>query len=202
MAPVTLLWIASLLGAALFTGVGYFLALMRAERDLPAPETSPSTSPEPEPEPKPESHDSRPIPREDPSSSPDVAAAAEATAAAERALHRQLAELREELRLEVIARHDAEKNASALNARLVSCSQQVSALRAKLAAASGDDPRRTSPSLTPAPPLATDNRSGGHRLANLAPGLFGEIEDLRREVARLKAENESLRVEAFTKRAT
>jgi hypothetical protein len=38
-------------------------------------------------------------------------------------------------------------------------------------------------------------------MQSLAPGLFGELEELRREVARLKSENESLRVAAFTKRS-
>ena len=58
-------------------------------------------------------------------------------------------------------------------------------------------------SLTPPAPRTTGAPASMNpqRMQSLAPGLFGELEELRREVARLKSENESLRVASFTKRS-
>lgn len=126
------------------------------------------------------------------------AQAAEERAAAEDAI-RQLAALREELRVEILARTEAEKRAADLTSRLVSSSQQVAALRAR--AGMTPEAPAVRNSMTPAPPRASMPPSmSPQRIASLAPGLFGELEDLRREVARLKSENESLRVAAFVKR--
>lgn len=199
MDPVIALWVASLVGAAGFTAAGYFLARMKAPapREVEAP--APSTSTSPSVSPPPPSSLPPPAPRKDPrvdeDDSPAVAEAARARAELEETMQK-LAALREELRLEVVARHDAEKRATDLSSRLVSSSQQIAALRSKLGA-SDEAARRAS--MTPVAPRVSE-RPGGQRLATLAPGLFAEIEELRREVARLKAENDSLRVAAFTKR--
>lgn len=126
--------------------------------------------------------------------------AAEEKSAAEEAL-RQVAVLREELRVEILARTDAEKRAADLTSRLVSCSQQVSALRAK-AGLTPEAPPVARGSLTPAAPRVSMPPSmSPQRMQSLAPGLFGELEDLRREVERLKRENDTLRVAAFVKRS-
>lgn len=126
--------------------------------------------------------------------------AAEEKAAAEEAF-RQVAVLREELRVEILARTEAEKRAADLTSRLVSSSQQVAALRAK-AGLTPEAPPVTRSSLTPpAPRVSIPPSMTPQRMQSLAPGLFGELEDLRREVERLKRENETLRVAAFVKRS-
>ncbi len=105
--------------------------------------------------------------------------------------------LERDLRTEINARREAEKRAADLMSRLVSSSQQIAALRAKLGMA--DDVVRRPTSVPPARASKRPGESGGHRIQSLAPGLFSEIEDLRREVERLRSENETLRVAAFMK---
>lgn len=126
--------------------------------------------------------------------------AAEDKAAADDAL-RQVAVLREELRIEMLGRTEAERRAADLTSRLVSSSQQVAALRAK-AGLTPEAPAVRGSSLTPPAPRVTGAppSMNPHRMQSLAPGLFGELEDLRREVDRLKRENETLRVANFVKR--
>lgn len=124
----------------------------------------------------------------------DEAAIAAAVEEAEAKARRQLDALREELRVELLARTEAEKRAADLASRLVSSGQQVAALRAKLQAA--EEARR---SLAPparhatSPPPRVSERPPNPRMQSLAPGLFSEIEELRREIARLTAENRHLR---------
>jgi hypothetical protein len=126
--------------------------------------------------------------------------AAEDKAAAEEA-HRQVAVLREELRVELLARTEAERRAADLTSRLVSSSQQVAALRAKAGLTPEAPPVRGSSLTPPAPRVSGAPPSmSPQRMQSLAPGLFGELEDLRREVDRLKRENETLRVASFVKR--
>jgi hypothetical protein len=110
-----------------------------------------------------------------------------------------LSALERELRTEIAARRDAEKRAADLMSRLVSSSQQITALRAKLG--SVDDVVRRPTSIAPSVTRTSERPgSGGYgRLQALAPGLFSEIEELRREVERLRLENETLRLSAFTK---
>lgn len=189
MDAMTALWLASIAGAAGFAATGYVFGRARTAEEraaapvpAPAPEKEPDVAPEPEPAPE-------------PVTAADDEALARTRAELEDA-NQKLAALREELRLEVVARADAEKRASDLMQRLVSSSQQVAALRAKVA---GTDDAARRPSLTPPAPR-TSERPAAARLATLAPGLFSEIEDLRREVATLRAENESLRVAAFTRK--
>lgn len=112
---------------------------------------------------------------------------------------RQVAVLREELRVEILGRTEAEKRAADLTSRLVSSSQQVAALRAK-AGLTPEAPAVRGSLTPPAPRVSMPPSMNPQRMASLAPGLFGELEELRREVARLKSENESLRVATFVKR--
>jgi hypothetical protein len=126
--------------------------------------------------------------------------AAEDRAAADDAL-RQVAALREELRVEMLGRTEAERRAADLTSRLVSSSQQVAALRAR--AGLTPEAPAVRGSLTPPAPRASGMPPSMNpgRMQSLAPGLFGELEDLRREVDRLKRENETLRVAAFVKKS-
>jgi len=101
-------------------------------------------------------------------------------------LERQLQALRNELRAEVVARDKIEMHARELAARLSSMSEQVTTLRARASEEAGAARRRSSI----IPNAATDART---RLSARAPGLFAEIEELKSEIARLTAENESLR---------
>jgi hypothetical protein len=128
------------------------------------------------------------------------AAFADEKAAAEDALH-QISALREELRVEILARTEAERRSADLTSRLVSSSQQVAALRAK-AGLTPEAPAVRASSLTPPAPRVSNMppSMSPQRMQSLAPGLFGELEDLRREVDRLKRENETLRVAHFVKR--
>jgi colicin import membrane protein len=125
---------------------------------------------------------------------------AEQRAAAEDAL-RQVAVLREELRVEILARSEAERRAADLTSRLVSSSQQVAALRARAGMTPEAPPVRGSSLTPPAPRVSAPPSMSPQRMQSLAPGLFGELEELRREVERLKRENETLRVAAFVKKS-
>lgn len=187
MDAVTALWICSILGAASFAGAGFFLARVLAPREQakePAPPVSVKTPPAAEDIPR----------REDHAAIAEVVA--EAVAEAEDMARRQLEVLREELRAELLARSEAEKRASDLATRLVSSGQQVTALRAKIQMA--EDTKRSgqytaAKHQTQPPPRVTDRPPPPARMQSLAPGLFGEIEDLKKEVARLTAENKLLR---------
>src|SRR5688572_10671277 len=113
-----------------------------------------------------------------------------------------LSDLERDLRSEVNARREAEKRATDLMSRLVSSSQHIPCMRAKLGMA-GDVTIRRPTSIAPASRMSErpGSTSGGYqRMEKMAPGLFAEIEDLRREVERLRSENETLRVAAFMKR--
>ena len=206
MDPITTLWLASLVGAAIFTAAGWFLAR--------------AMWPEPEPEIV-EREVIREVVKEvekpsiavldDAGEMPDQPAKSDLRAeiaklrAEKEEAERHLQTMREELRSEILARKDAEKRAHAaqervedLMRRLDGATQQVAAMRARHGA--NDEMRRAS--LTPAAPRTsmTPVAANPQRMASLAPGLFAELEDLRREVGRLKRENESLRAEALLKR--
>lgn len=188
MDAVVGLWIASVVGAACFGAAGFFLARVLAEKEAaskPAEQPSPALPP-------PDERETPPEPQ--PMVVRDEAAIAAAVEEAEAKARRQLDALREELRVELLARTEAEKRAADLASRLVSSGQQVAALRAKLQAA--EEARR---SLAPparhatSPPPRVSERPPNPRMQSLAPGLFSEIEELRREIARLTAENRHLR---------
>jgi hypothetical protein len=191
MDPVIGLWIASLLGAACFAAAGFFYARAKTPRPIPASlrETVPAPSPAAEP-----------VRAEDRDTPPDAVGQAEAVSAAvaeaEEKARRQLETLREELRIELLARTEAEKRASDLASRLLSSGQQVTALRAKISLAeeakrSGQHAAVRNPTLPP--PRVSERPPAGARMQSLAPGLFAEIEELRREVSRLTTENKLLR---------
>ena len=105
-------------------------------------------------------------------------------------LDKQLQALRVELRAEVVARDKVEIRARELAVRLSSMAEQMTALRAR-ASEEGSAARKPS-SIIPA--AAADART---RLSGRAPGLFAEIDELKGDVARLTAENESLRASAL-----
>lgn len=126
------------------------------------------------------------------------AGAADEKSAVEEALA-QVAVLREELRVEILARTEAERRAANLASRLVSSSQQVAAFRAK--GLTPEAPGVRSSVAPPARRASMPPNMAAQRIQSLAPGLFGELEELRREVDRLKRENETLRVAAFVKRS-
>jgi predicted regulator of Ras-like GTPase activity (Roadblock/LC7/MglB family) len=100
-------------------------------------------------------------------------------------LERQLHALRVELRSEVVARDKIEMHARELAARLTSMTTQMSSMRAR---ASDETGARRRSSIIPA--AASDART---RLSMRAPGLFAEIDELKATIARLTAENDSLR---------
>jgi hypothetical protein len=125
--------------------------------------------------------------------------AQEQKTAADEAL-RQVAVLREELRVEILARTEAERRGADLTSRLVSSSQQVAALRAR-AGLTPEAPAVRGSLTPPAPRASMPPSMSPQRMQSLAPGLFGELEDLRREVDRLKRENASLRAAAFVKKS-
>ena len=97
-------------------------------------------------------------------------------------LERQLHALRVELRAEVVARNKIETHARELAARLSTLSE-----------AATRHPAPKGSSIIP--PAASD--AARSRLSGRAPGLFAEIDSLKVEVARLTAENESLRATAL-----
>lgn len=103
----------------------------------------------------------------------------------------QVEALRIELRAEVVARHTVEARAKELESRLSSMSQQIWALRAR--ATESGATKQVAQRASVAPAAAPDPRA---RLSARAPGLFAEIDELKAEVARLQAENESLRSSA------
>jgi predicted regulator of Ras-like GTPase activity (Roadblock/LC7/MglB family) len=105
-------------------------------------------------------------------------------------LEKQLQALRVELRSEVVARDKIEMRARELAIRLSSMSEQMTVLRARVSEEQSAA-RKTSSII---PSAATDART---RLSSRAPGLFAEIDELKNEVARLTAENESLRASAL-----
>lgn len=105
---------------------------------------------------------------------PSVAAATAATAE----LDRQLQALRVELRAEVVARDKVEMRAKELASRLSAMAERETAHKRS--------------SIIPG--ANTDARS---RVSTRAPGLFAEIDQLKSEVARLTAENDSLRAAAL-----
>jgi predicted regulator of Ras-like GTPase activity (Roadblock/LC7/MglB family) len=111
-------------------------------------------------------------------------------AVASNALEKQLQALRVELRAEVVARDKIEMRAKELALRLSSMSDQMTALRAQ----TSDDASAARKQASIIPSAASDART---RLSSRAPGLFAEIDDLKSEMARLTAENESLRASAL-----
>lgn len=228
MEPVTLLWIFTVLGAGGFAATGYWYGRMKAAEEVAAAEPRAKTSSDvheattvPPPEVAGAAAEALVRAKEE-ASAERAAAAVEAAvkeadersereraeleqrtaddrAAADEAL-RQVAALREELRVEILARTEAEKRSSDLTSRLVSSSQQVAALRARAGLTPEAPAVRTSSLTPPAPRVSVPPSMSPQRMQSLAPGLFGELEDLRREVDRLKRENETLRVAAFVKR--
>ena len=111
-------------------------------------------------------------------------------------LERQLHALRIELRSEVIARNKIETHARELAARLSVMSEQMTALRARaseeMSASRSREAVQKRSSIIPS--AASDART---RLSLRAPGLFAEIDDLKADIARLNAENASLRAAAL-----
>jgi hypothetical protein len=183
--PLAALWICSILGAALFAAAGFFAARVLAEKEKEAsPPSSVKSTPPPEAIPRREDH------------AAIAAVVAEAVSEAEEKARQKLEALREELRAEILARTEAEKRASDLATRLVSSGQQVTALRAKIQVA--EEAKRSGQysavkHQTQPPPRVSERPPPNARMQSLAPGLFGEIEELRKEVARLTAENKILR---------
>jgi len=111
-------------------------------------------------------------------------------------LERQLHALRIELRSEVVARNKIETHSRELAARLSVISEQNTALRARVteetsAARSRESAQQRSSII---PSAASDART---RLSLRAPGLFAEIDELKVAMARLTAENASLRAAAL-----
>jgi len=104
-------------------------------------------------------------------------------------LDKQLQALRAELRAEVVARDKVEMRERELAVRLSSMAEQMAALRAR--ASEDVSAARKQSSIIPS--AASDTRT---RLSGRAPGLFAEIDELKGEVARLTAENDSLRASA------
>ncbi|MDB4938302.1 MAG: hypothetical protein JWP87_5274, partial [Labilithrix sp.] len=107
-------------------------------------------------------------------------------------LERQVQALRVELRAEVVARDKIEMHARDLASRLSSMSAQMSGLRARTSSEDATATARRKASIIP--PAASDSRT---RLSMRAPGLFAEIDELKSSIARLTADNESLRAAAL-----
>jgi hypothetical protein len=192
------LWLASLLGAAAFGAAGFFLARMLAAKAAADAPARVDEAPKPPPAADTPRADERETPPETPAAPAfdHEAAVAAATEEAEEKVRQKLEALREELRVEILARTEAERRASDLASRLVSSGQQVTALRAKIAIA--DEAKRSGQHAavrhqTQPPPRVSERPPPPARMQSLAPGLFSEIEELRREVARLTAENRSLK---------
>lgn len=111
-------------------------------------------------------------------------------------LERQVHALRAELQSEVIARNKVETQARELATRLSATSEQMTALRARasgeMSAARSRESAEKRSSIIPS--AASDART---RLSLRAPGLFAEIDELKADLARLTAENGSLRAAAL-----
>lgn len=175
MDALSALWITSLVGAVGFTATGYFLArsgIVRVEGEG-------GREREPEPEP----------------------ASAEPASAE---IEKQLQALRVELRAEVLERDKVETHAKELTARLSTMTEQVTALRARVseeahaarvARESMQAAQAAQKRSSVIPSAASDATRA--RLSTRAPGLFAEIEELKGVVAKLTAENESLRAAAL-----
>lgn len=225
MDPVTLLFIFSVLGAAGFAATGYWYGRLKVAEEVAAAKAETgdihqaTTVPPPDAGPAAEALEqakAEAMRAAIEESAAEKAAAIEAATreadernaaqrgeletAADDAL-RQVAVLREELRVEMLGRTEAERRAGDLTSRLVSSSQQVAALRAR-AGLTPEAPAVRSSVTPPAPRVSGMPPSmNPGRMQSLAPGLFGELEDLRRELDRLKRENETLRVAAFMKKS-
>lgn len=221
MEPVTTLWFASFVGAAVFMAAGWFLAKSMTPLPVAAPavETPPiavldEVGEDPKPPPRPSLPSLPPTPLPEVDVEKAIAEAVAAHVEREKKLEEEIVTLRtqkedaemhltavrEELRGEILQRADAAKRAADLTTRLDAATQQVAALRARLSA---DDPMRRASMTPPAPRVSMPpgpQSMNPQRMAALAPGLFGELEELRRENSRLKSEIESLRVSAFTKK--
>jgi len=227
MDALNALWLTSIVGALGFTATGYFLArsqitardaegraLEGRSEPAPPPEVAPSSPPPPiapspsmapRKDPRREdgdeagSHDNETdVVRTDPEKpeKPRRAASIVPPVAETSELERQLHALRVELRSEVIARNNVETHARELTARLSVMSEQMAALRARaseeMSAARSREAAQRRSSIIPS--AASDART---RLSLRAPGLFAEIDELKADIARLTAENESLRAAAL-----
>ena len=106
-------------------------------------------------------------------------------------MERQVSALRSALRTEARARDLAEAHVKELEVRLGTMTERVLTIESR--ERDSMRPRRDTPRSMPPARAGSSQAPGQARLASLAPGLFSELEDLRAQVARLTAENDTLR---------